>query len=116
MDQWTTVLITDESHFNLTSDFHRILKWREPGTRNLPSNVREIDHYGTGDCSKVSIGMMSWNPIFLESEDIRRMDRPARSPDLNFTDHVLNTLGRAIATRDPPLRAIQTLKTAILNY
>ncbi|GBM79660.1 hypothetical protein AVEN_58436-1 [Araneus ventricosus] len=41
---------------------------------------------------------------FLESEDIRRMDWPARYPDLNPIEHVWNALGRAIATRNPPVR------------
>ncbi|GBO13859.1 hypothetical protein AVEN_267484-1 [Araneus ventricosus] len=38
---------------------------------------------------------------FLESEDIRRMDWPARSPDLNPIEHVWDALGREIATRHP---------------
>ncbi|GBL93447.1 hypothetical protein AVEN_59656-1 [Araneus ventricosus] len=38
---------------------------------------------------------------FLESEDIHRMDWPARSPDLNPIEHVWDALGRAIATRNP---------------
>ncbi|GBM69165.1 hypothetical protein AVEN_91749-1 [Araneus ventricosus] len=40
---------------------------------------------------------------FLESEDIRRMDWPARSPDLNPIEHVWDALGRAIATLNPLL-------------
>ncbi|GBL74382.1 hypothetical protein AVEN_235350-1 [Araneus ventricosus] len=39
---------------------------------------------------------------FLESEDICRMDWPARSPHLNPIEHVWDALGRAIATRNPP--------------
>ncbi|GBN31114.1 hypothetical protein AVEN_193846-1, partial [Araneus ventricosus] len=38
---------------------------------------------------------------FLESEDIRRMDWPVRSPDLNPMEHVWDALGRATATRNP---------------
>ncbi|GBN48425.1 hypothetical protein AVEN_84470-1 [Araneus ventricosus] len=38
---------------------------------------------------------------FLESEDIRRMDWPARSPDLNPIEHVWDDLARAIATHNP---------------
>ncbi|GFT64785.1 DDE_3 domain-containing protein [Trichonephila clavipes] len=48
---------------------------------------------------------------FLESEDIPRMDWQARSSDLNVSD----ALGRAIATRNPPPRTIQEMKTALLN-
>ncbi|GBN24544.1 hypothetical protein AVEN_242081-1, partial [Araneus ventricosus] len=46
MDQWATVLFTDESRFNLNTDSRRTFVWREQRTRYLPSNVREIDHYG----------------------------------------------------------------------
>ncbi|GBO44153.1 hypothetical protein AVEN_239551-1, partial [Araneus ventricosus] len=52
---------------------------------------------------------------FLESEDIRRMDWPARSPDLNPIEHVWDSLGRAIATSNPPPRTIQEMKTALLK-
>ncbi|GBM60678.1 Transposable element Tcb2 transposase [Araneus ventricosus] len=168
MDQWATVFFPDESRFSLNTDSRRMFIWREPGTRYLPSNVREIDHYGGG-------GLMVWAGImldgrtplrispyergtvtgvryreeilepyallfrgavgpkfilmdvkarphkallvdeFLESEDIRRMDWPARSPDLNPIEHVWDALGRAIATRNPPPRTIQEMKTALLN-
>ncbi|GBL86859.1 hypothetical protein AVEN_96083-1 [Araneus ventricosus] len=52
---------------------------------------------------------------FLKSEDIRRMDWPARSPDLNPIQHVWDALRRAIATRNPPPRTIQEMKTTLLN-
>ncbi|GBN43219.1 Transposable element Tcb2 transposase [Araneus ventricosus] len=166
VDQWATVLFTDESRFSLNTDSRRTFIWREPRTRYLPSNVREIDHYGGG-------GLMVWAGImldgrtplhvfergtvtgvryrdeilepyvrlfrgavgpefilmddnarphrallvdeFLESEDIRRMDWPARSPDLNPIEHAWDALGRAIATRNSPPRTIQEMKTALLN-
>ncbi|GBN58365.1 Transposable element Tc1 transposase [Araneus ventricosus] len=161
MDQWATVLFTDESRFSLNTDSRRTFIWREPGTRYLPSNVREIDHYGGG-------GLMAWAGImldgrtplhvfergtvtgvryrdvilepyvrlfrgavglefilmddnarphrallvdeFLESEDIRRMDWPARSPDLNPIEHVWDALGRTIATRNPLREPFRKLK------
>ncbi|GBO26284.1 hypothetical protein AVEN_121126-1, partial [Araneus ventricosus] len=59
MDQWATVLFTDECGFSLTTDSRRTYIWREPGTRYLPSNVREIDHYGGG-------GLMIWAGIMLD--------------------------------------------------
>ncbi|GBO02153.1 hypothetical protein AVEN_203621-1 [Araneus ventricosus] len=52
---------------------------------------------------------------FLESGDIRRMDWPARSPDLNPIEHVWDVLGRAIATRNPPPRTTKEMKTELLN-
>ncbi|GBM71182.1 Transposable element Tcb2 transposase [Araneus ventricosus] len=166
MDQWATVLFTDESRFSLNTDSRRTFIWREPGTRYPPSNVREIDHYGGG-------GLMVWAGImldgrtplhvfergtvtgvryrdeilepyvrlfrgavgsefilmdynarphrallvdeFLESENIRRMDLSARSPDLSPIEHVWDALGRAITTRNPLSRTIQEMKTALLN-
>ncbi|GFV86866.1 transposable element Tcb1 transposase [Trichonephila clavipes] len=36
----------DESRFSLSSDSHRILIWRERGSRNHPSNIIERERYG----------------------------------------------------------------------
>ncbi|GBL83507.1 hypothetical protein AVEN_53740-1 [Araneus ventricosus] len=152
MDQWATILFTDESRFSLNTDSRRTFIWREPGTRYIPSNAHKIDHYGRG-------GLMVWLGImldgrtplhvfeggtvtgvrckdeilepyvrlfrgavgpefilmddnarphrallvneFLESEDIRRMDWPARFPEHNPIEQVGDALGRAIATRNP---------------
>ncbi|GBM33737.1 hypothetical protein AVEN_47042-1 [Araneus ventricosus] len=52
---------------------------------------------------------------FLQSKDIRRMDWPARYPDLDPIEHVWDALGGAIATRNPPPRIIQEMKTALLD-
>ncbi|GFX25229.1 transposable element Tc1 transposase [Trichonephila clavipes] len=38
-NEWGRVLFTDESRFSLSSDSHRILIWRERGSRNHPSNI-----------------------------------------------------------------------------
>ncbi|GBM69327.1 hypothetical protein AVEN_155752-1 [Araneus ventricosus] len=38
MDQWATVLFTDESRFRLNTNSRRTFIWREPGTHYLPSN------------------------------------------------------------------------------
>ncbi|GFX88196.1 transposable element Tcb1 transposase [Trichonephila clavipes] len=45
-NEWGRVLCTDESRFSLSSDSHRILIWRERGSRNHPSNIIEKDRYG----------------------------------------------------------------------
>ncbi|GFY00969.1 transposable element Tcb2 transposase [Trichonephila clavipes] len=47
--EWGRVLLTDESRFSLRNDSHRILIWRERGSRNHPSNIIERDRYG-GRC------------------------------------------------------------------
>ncbi|GFX67535.1 transposable element Tcb2 transposase [Trichonephila clavipes] len=54
------VLFTDESRFSLSSDSHRILIWRERGSRNHPSNVIERDRYG-------GRGVLVWGGIMLGS-------------------------------------------------
>ncbi|GFS99200.1 transposable element Tcb2 transposase [Trichonephila clavipes] len=45
-NEWGRVLFTDESRFSLSSDSHRILIWRERGSRNHPSNIIQRDRYG----------------------------------------------------------------------
>ncbi|GFU42081.1 transposable element Tcb1 transposase [Trichonephila clavipes] len=57
---WGRVLFTDQSRFSLSSDFHRILIWRERGNRNHPSNIIEIDRYG-------GRGVLVWGGIMLGS-------------------------------------------------
>ncbi|GFT82304.1 transposable element Tcb1 transposase [Trichonephila clavipes] len=42
-NEWGRVLFTDESRFSLSSDSHRILIWREQGSRNHPSNIIQRD-------------------------------------------------------------------------
>ncbi|GFX84824.1 esterase FE4 [Trichonephila clavipes] len=59
MDQWVTVLFTDESRFSLNINSRRTSIWREPGTRYLPCKVHEFDNYGGGD-------LMAWTDIMLD--------------------------------------------------
>ncbi|GFU39791.1 transposable element Tcb1 transposase [Trichonephila clavipes] len=50
----------DESRFSLSSDSHRILIWRERGSRNHPSNIIERDRYG-------GRGVLVWGGLMLGS-------------------------------------------------
>ncbi|GFW34620.1 transposable element Tcb1 transposase [Trichonephila clavipes] len=59
-NEWERVLFTDESRFRLSSDSHRILIWRERGSRNHPSNIIETDRYGGRD-------VFVWGGIMLGS-------------------------------------------------
>ncbi|GFY12168.1 transposable element Tcb2 transposase [Trichonephila clavipes] len=49
----------------------------------------------------------------LGSEDIERMDWPARSPDLNPIEHVWDFLGRRLAARTLPPVTIRELRLAL---
>ncbi|GFX15234.1 transposable element Tcb2 transposase [Trichonephila clavipes] len=49
----------------------------------------------------------------LESEEIERMDWPARSPDLNPIEHVWDFLGRRLAARNLPPATIRELRLAL---
>ncbi|GFX97104.1 transposable element Tcb1 transposase [Trichonephila clavipes] len=49
-----------ESRFSLSSDSHRILIWRERGSRNHPSNIIERDRFG-------GRGILVWRGIMLGS-------------------------------------------------
>ncbi|GFU66250.1 transposable element Tcb2 transposase [Trichonephila clavipes] len=130
-NEWGRVLFTDESRFSLSSDSHRILIWRERGSRNHPS-VPKRDRYG-------GHGVLVWEGIMLgamglqfllmddnapchrtvsaeqllESEDIERMDWPERSPDLNPIEQLWDFLGRRLAARTLPPVMIRELRLAL---
>ncbi|GFX98335.1 transposable element Tc1 transposase [Trichonephila clavipes] len=163
-NEWGRVLFTDESRFSLSSDSHRILVWRERGSRNHPSNIIERDRYGgrgvlvwggimlgsridlhifdagsvngTRYCNEILLpylhlfrGAMGLQFLFmddnapchrsaaakqlLESEDIERMDWPARSPDLNPIEHVWDFLGRRLAARTLPPATFRELRLSL---
>ncbi|GFV47791.1 transposable element Tcb1 transposase [Trichonephila clavipes] len=59
-NEWGRVLFTDKSRFSLSSDSHRILIWRERGSRNHSSNIIERDRYG-------GRGVLVWGGIKLGS-------------------------------------------------
>ncbi|GFX08055.1 transposable element Tcb2 transposase [Trichonephila clavipes] len=59
-NEWGRVHFTDESRFSLSSDSHRILIWRERGSRYHPSNIIERDRYGGRD-------VLVWGGIMLGS-------------------------------------------------
>ncbi|GFT18014.1 transposable element Tcb1 transposase [Trichonephila clavipes] len=66
-NEWGRVLFTDESRFSLSSDSHRILIWRERGSRNHPSNIIESDRYG-------GRGVLVWGGIMLGSRTDLHID------------------------------------------
>ncbi|GFW25832.1 transposable element Tcb2 transposase [Trichonephila clavipes] len=58
--RWSVCTTPYESRFSLSSDSHRILIWRERGSRNHPSNIIERDRYG-------GRGVLVWEGIMLGS-------------------------------------------------
>ncbi|GBN15901.1 hypothetical protein AVEN_88534-1, partial [Araneus ventricosus] len=82
MDQWATVLFTDESRFSLNTDSGRTFIWREPRTRYLPSNVREIDHYG-GE------GLMVWAGIMLDGQISLHIFERGTVTGVRYRDEIL---------------------------
>ncbi|GFS63241.1 transposable element Tcb1 transposase [Trichonephila clavipes] len=58
--QWSCVMFSDESKFNLQSDSRRTLIWRAPGTRYHEENTIERHRYG-------GAGWLVWGGIILGS-------------------------------------------------
>ena len=61
-----------------------------------PHRAREVDQY-------------------LEQEGIKRMNWPARSPDLNAIEHALDILQRRISARDRQPRTVRELTNMLID-
>ncbi|GFV60393.1 transposable element Tcb2 transposase [Trichonephila clavipes] len=117
-NEWERILFTDESRFSLSSDSHRILIWRERGSRNIPSNIIQRDRGAMGlqflfmddnaPCHRTVAAEQ-----LLESEDFERMDWLARSPDLNPIEHVWGFLGRRLEARTLPPVTIREFRLVL---
>lgn len=60
LNQWSSVLFTDESRFSLNCDSHRVTIWREQGTRYNPMNIMERHPFGGG-------GLLVWGGIMMNA-------------------------------------------------
>ncbi|GFV86459.1 transposable element Tcb1 transposase [Trichonephila clavipes] len=119
-NEWGRVLFTDESRFSLSSDSHRILIWRERGSRNHPSNIIERDRYG-------GHGVLVWGGIMLGSRtDLHIFDAGSVNGTRYCNDillpyvrllealwHVWDFLGRRLAARTLPPVTIRELRLAL---
>ncbi|GFV47493.1 transposable element Tcb1 transposase [Trichonephila clavipes] len=117
-NEWGQVLFTDDNRFSLSRDSHRILIWREREAAIIPSNIIERDRGAMGlqflfmddnaPCHRTVAAEQ-----LLESEDIERMDWPARSPDLNPIEHVWVFLCRRLSARTLPPVTIRKLRLTL---
>ncbi|GFY10911.1 transposable element Tc1 transposase [Trichonephila clavipes] len=97
-NEWGRVLFTDESRFSLSSISHRILIWRERGSRNHRSNIIERDRYG-------GRGVLVWGGIMLGSRtDLHIFD----AGSINGTRYC-----RRLAARTLPPVTIRELRLAL---
>ncbi|GFX81575.1 transposable element Tcb2 transposase [Trichonephila clavipes] len=132
--QWVTVQFTDESRFSQNTDSRCTFIWREPGNHYLPSDVRKIDNYGKEGlmvCAGIILdgrtplhvfkrdSVTGVRYIFLcAAREIVIFFRSGRKVIWVVTpaiEHVWDGLGRAIATHNPIPRAVQEMKTALVN-
>ncbi|GFW87752.1 transposable element Tc1 transposase [Trichonephila clavipes] len=139
-NEWGRVLFTDESRFSLSSDSHHILIWRERGSRiihrtSLKGTGMEVVVFSFGEASCLVVVQTFTSSTqglqflfmddnapchrtvaaeqLLESEDIERMDWPARSLDLNPIEHVWDFLVRRLAARTLPPVTIRELRLTL---
>ncbi|GFV38144.1 transposable element Tcb2 transposase [Trichonephila clavipes] len=108
--EWGRVLFTDESRFSLSSDSHRILIWRERGSRNHPSNIIERDRYG-------GHGVLVWGGIMHGSRtDLHIFDaglvngtRYSNEILLPYGRHFRGAIGLQFLFRDDNAPCIRTV-------
>ncbi|GFS73869.1 transposable element Tcb2 transposase [Trichonephila clavipes] len=116
--RWWSVCTTPyESRFSLSSDSHRILIWRERGSRNHPSNIIERDRrYGSAvpfmddnaPCHRTVAAEQ-----LLESEDIERMGLAGTISGSQSHRACMGFLGRRLAARTLPPVTIRELRLAL---
>ncbi|GFV99171.1 transposable element Tcb2 transposase [Trichonephila clavipes] len=134
-NEWSNVLLSDESCFSVHPDNRRIFIWRDRGNlyiiRDGPLTSRRyrdeilrpivVPYAATiGDnfilmddnCRPHRANLVE---DFLFEERIVRMEWPARSSVMNPIEHVCDALGRRVAGRQPPLQTLQELERALLE-
>ena len=155
--QWSRVLFSDESQFNLHFNDSRTRVYRSQGERFSDATVSKYDRFGGGLVvvwAGVTMNQRTWfcivdgnlnaqrsvndilqpvvvpflgrmnqgavlqddnalphrGPVvneFIRQFNIRRLDWPANSPDLNLMEHFGDELGRRVYRHDPPQTLVQ---------
>ncbi|GFV19770.1 transposable element Tcb2 transposase [Trichonephila clavipes] len=110
----TRVLFTDESKFSLCRDSHRILIWRERGSRNHPSNIIERDRYG-GHGVLVLGGIMLGSRTDLHIFDAGSINgtRYCNEILLPYVRLFRGAMGRRLEARTLPPVTIRELRLAL---
>ncbi|GFU74242.1 transposable element Tcb1 transposase [Trichonephila clavipes] len=97
-NEWVQVLFTDESRFSLSSDSHRILNWRERGSRNHPSYIIERDRYGgRGVLLKERLAARTLPPVTIWELRLALQDEWAAMPQ-QLIDTLILSMGRRCET------------------
>ncbi|GFW40947.1 transposable element Tc1 transposase [Trichonephila clavipes] len=113
--RWWSVCTTPyESKFSLSSDSHRILIWRERGSRNHPSNIIERDRYG-------GRGVLVWGGIMLGSRTDLHIFDAGSVNGTRYCNEILlpyvrlfrGAMGRRLAARTLPPVTIRELRLAL---
>ncbi|GFV39934.1 transposable element Tcb1 transposase [Trichonephila clavipes] len=113
--RWWSVCTTPyESRFSLSSDSHRILIWRERGSRNHPSNIIERDRYG-------GRGVLVWGGIMLGSRTDLHIFDAGSVNGTRYCNEILlpyvrlfrGAMGRRLAARTLPPVTIRELRLAL---
>ncbi|GFX05014.1 transposable element Tcb2 transposase [Trichonephila clavipes] len=107
-------LLYDESRISLSSDSHRILIWRERGSRNHLSNIIERDRYG-------GRGVLVWGGIMLGSRTDLHIFDAGSVNGTRYSNEILlpyvrlfrGTMGRRLAARTLPPVTIRELRLAL---
>ncbi|GFU87288.1 transposable element Tcb2 transposase [Trichonephila clavipes] len=113
-NEWGRVISTDESRFSLSSDSHRILIWREQGSRYHPSNIIERDRYG-------GRGVLVWGGIMLGSRTDLHIFDAGSVNGTRYCNEILlpnvgllrGAMGRRLAAGTLPPVTIQELRLAL---
>ncbi|UYV60406.1 hypothetical protein LAZ67_1001055 [Cordylochernes scorpioides] len=77
------LVFSNESRFSLNTDSRRVLIWREAGTRNHPSNIRERDRYS-------GQGVMVWGGIMLDAHSTLHVFDGGTLTSQRYRDEILD--------------------------
>ncbi|CAF4872624.1 unnamed protein product [Pieris macdunnoughi] len=140
---WRPVLFTDESRFRLTRCDGRLRVNRRPGERYSAAAVQEYDKFGCGSvmvwsgvsldertdlvvvpgrlCPQTYIENVLEDHVwpaaydYLRQQEIRVMEWPSMSPDLNPIEHIWDLLDRRIRKRPIAPQTLQQLTEALIE-